>query len=193
VRIGRQEAAMITMRSVFHALPVAAVCFGMPYIPETFRATATMTTAGGTKVTSPVTVTVDRATSDREAETLSTAFKTAGTPALRKALEGMKPTGTIQIGDGPLTPTRITLDRTTDTGRLLTIVTDVPLVFLGAGTAHAKPREGYEFAVLDLEIGRDGSGWGLLAPAARITIKQGVFIVEDYASEPVRLTSVTAR
>jgi hypothetical protein len=184
---------MITMRSVFPALPLAVICLAVAQDPETFRATATVTTPGGTTATSPVTVTVDRATSDREVETLTTAFKTAGAPALRKALEGMRPTGTIKIGDGPLTPTRITLDRATDKGRLLTIVTDVPLVFLGAGTPHAKPREGYEFAVLDLEVGRDGSGWGLLAPAARITVKQGVFIVEDYASEPVRLTSVTAR
>lgn len=184
---------MITMRDVFPALVVATVSLGIAQASETFKATATVATPGGTKASAPVTVTVDRTTTDREAETLTTAYKTGGIGALRKALEGMKPTGTIKLGDGPLTPTRITLDRTTDKGRLLTIVTDQPLVFLGAGTAHAKPKEGYEFAVLDLEVGRDGSGWGLLAPAARIAVKQGVFIVDDYASEPVRLTSVTSR
>ena len=50
--------------------------------------------------------------------------------------------------------------------------------------------EGHDFAVLDIEVDSNGSGAGMLAPAAKVTIKQGVFVVQDYAAEVVRLTDV---
>jgi hypothetical protein len=163
-------------------------CVGMVQGSETFSAIATVKTAGGTTVTTPIKVTIDRTTPQPEADTLVAAFKASGVEGLRKALKGVPPTGSIRVGDRPAVPTRITLERTTDKGRLLTIVTDAPLVFLGAGAPDAKPKSGYDFAVLDLEIGADGSGPGTLAPAARISVKGGAFVVEDYAAEIVRLT-----
>ena len=69
-------------------------------------------------------------------------------------------------------------------------MTDQPLMFLGAGVPGAKPKEGYDFGILDIEVDAKGSGSGTLAPAAKVTLKQGVFVVEDYASELVRLTEV---
>ena len=35
-----------------------------------------------------------------------------------------------------------------------------------------------------------GQGSGTLSPAAKVTVKQGVFVTEDYASELVRLSGV---
>ena len=64
------------------------------------------------------------------------------------------------------------------------------MLALGAGLAGAKPMEGHDFAVLDIEVDSNGSGAGTLAPAAKVTIKQGVFVVQDYAAEVVRLTDV---
>jgi hypothetical protein len=63
-------------------------------------------------------------------------------------------------------------------------------LFLGAGVPGAKPKEGYDFAIIDIEVDASGSGSGTIAPAAKVTLKQGVFVVEDYASELVRLTAV---
>jgi hypothetical protein len=118
------------------------------------------------------------------------AFKSDGAPGLRKALQGVAPTGSVQIGGGKTTPTRLTVERSTEKGRLLTIVTDQPLLFLGAGVPGAKPTAGYDFGVIDLEVDAAGAGSGTIAPAAKVTVKNGAFVVEDYAGELVRLTNV---
>jgi len=66
-------------------------------------------------------------------------------------------------------------------------------MFVGGGMPAAKAKEGYDFAVLDLEIDNAGSGTGTLAPAAKVTAKQGVFVVQDYGAEVVRLTGVSKK
>jgi hypothetical protein len=158
---------------------------------ETFTATATVKTASSATAGAPVTIIVDRKMSQSEADTLMAAFKTGGVPGLRKALVGVPPTGSVRVGGGAPTPTRLTLERPTDKGRLLTIVTDQPIAFLAAGVPGAKPKEGYDFAIIDIEVDAKGSGSGTLSPAAKITLKQGAFVVEDYASELVQLTGVS--
>ena len=35
-----------------------------------------------------------------------------------------------------------------------------------------------------------GAGSGTFAPAAKVTVKNGAFVVEDYASELVKLTDI---
>ena len=54
----------------------------------------------------------------------------------------------------------------------------------------AKPKEGYDFAVIDIEVDAKGGGSGTIAPAAKIRMNQGAFVVEDYGAEAVRLTAV---
>jgi hypothetical protein len=157
---------------------------------ETFTATAAVKTAGAAAASAPVTVVVERKMPQAEADKLLAAFKSGGAAGLRKALTGVKPTGSIKIGDGAATPTRLTIERTTDKGRLLTIAADQPILHLGAGVPGAKPKEGYDFAILDIEVDASGNGSGTLAPAARVTVKQGVFVVDDYSGELIRLTAV---
>jgi hypothetical protein len=157
---------------------------------ETFSASATVKTAGGATATAPVTIIVDRKMPQSEADKMTAAFKTGGAAALRKALAGVPPTGSVQVGAGKPSPTRLTLERPTEKGRLLTIVTDAPILFLGAGIAGAKPKEGYDFGVIDLEVDAKGSGSGTISPAAKIMVKQGVFAVEDFSAELLRLADV---
>ncbi len=157
---------------------------------ETFTATATVKTAGAATATAPVTIVVSRKMPQGEADKLLAAFTSGGVAGLRKALVGVPPTGSVQLGAGTATPTRLTLERPTDKGRLLTIVADQPILMLGAGLPGAKAKEGYDLAVIDLEVDAKGSGAGTLAPAARVAVKQGAFVVQDYASEMVRLTDV---
>jgi hypothetical protein len=168
----------------------AAVSLAHAQATETFSATATVKTAAGATASTPVRIVVDRKMPQAEADRLLEAFKTGGAPGLRKALAGVPATGSVRLGDGAPTPTRLTLERPTDKGRLLTIVADQPILFLGAGVPGAKTKAGYDFAIIDLEVDAAGSGSGTLAPAARVAVKQGVFVVEDYASELVRLTAV---
>lgn len=158
--------------------------------PEVFTATAAVKGAGGGSASAPVTITIDRKMSDREAESLVAAFKSGGAAALKKGLSGTPVTGTIRIGGAAATQTRFTIERVTADGRLLTILVNQPLLFLGAGAVGAKPKEGYDFAVIDLEVDAKGNGSGTIAPAARIRMNQGAFVVEDYGVEAVRLTGV---
>lgn len=157
---------------------------------DTFTATASVKTAGGAAASAPITITVNRKTPTAEAETLVKAFVTGGPAALRKALVGVPDTGTIAVGAGAPTPTRITIERPTSGGRLLTIVADSPILFIGGSLPNARPKEGYDFAVVDLQLDAQGAGSGVMAPAARVKALQGAFIVEDYGAEMVTLSDV---
>jgi len=183
----------ITLRGVLCStfLMGAAAVFAQNAARESFTATAAVKGAGGAAATAPITLTVDRKMSQAEADKLLAAFKSGGAAALRKALNGVAPTGSVRVGGGKATPTRITVERPTEKGRLLTIVTDEPVVFIGAGVPGAKPKEGYDFAIIDLEVDAKGGGSGTIAPAAKVTVKDGAFVVEDYSGEVVRLTKVT--
>jgi hypothetical protein len=64
------------------------------------------------------------------------------------------------------------------------------VLFVGGSLPEAKPKAGYDFGVLDLEVDANGAGSGSLAPAAKIAVKAGAFVVEDYSLEPIRLSSV---
>lgn len=160
---------------------------------ETYSATASIKTAGGASATTPVTIVVERKMPQAEADKFLAAFKSGGAAALRKALVGVPPTGSIRVAGAAPTPTRLTLERTTGAGRLLTIVADTPILHLGAGVPNAKPKDGFDFAVVDLEVNAAGAGAGTFVPAARVTAKGGVFVVEDYSGEVVKLSSVAKK
>jgi hypothetical protein len=188
----RLRATTITGIPLWTSLALAAWASAQtPQAREVFNATATVATAGGATASVPVTVTVDRKMSQSETDAVVAAFKTGGVAALRKALEGIKPTGSVRLGKGTPTVTRITIERPTDKGRLLTVVSDKPLSFVGAAKPDAKPREGYDLAVIDIEVDANGSGSGTMAPAAKVTVKDGAFVVDDYGGELVRLTGVS--
>ena len=157
---------------------------------EKFTATATVKTAGGIEAAAPVTITIDRKMPEAEANTLLDAFKSGGAAELRQALVGVPPTGYVQLADGAPIPTRITIELPTDKGRLISLVTDTPLLFLGAGVPGAKPKDGYDFAVIDIEVDSSGAGSGTLAPAARVRVNGSAFVVEDYAPDLIRLAAV---
>ena len=184
----------LTTMSACLAVAVSLACATLAQAQagaESFTATATVKTAGGAEATAPVTITIDRKMPEVEADKLVAAFKSGGPAGLRKALAGVPPTGSVQLAEGAPTPARITIERPTDNGRLIIIVTDKPLLFFGAGVPGAKPKDGYDVAVIDLELDASGDGSGTLAPAAKVTVKGSAFVVEDYASsELVRLAGV---
>ena len=158
---------------------------------ETFTATATVKTGGGATATAPVRIVVDRMMPQAEAEKYAAAFRKGGAAEFRKALAGVKPTGSVTLGTGKPTPTRITFERRTDKGRLITIVTDTPILFLGAGVPAAKAKEGYDFAIIDIEVSDQGRGSGTMSPAAKIGLKDSLFVVSDYSIELVQLKDIT--
>lgn len=173
--------------AVVASAPSAA---GMQAGAETFSGTATVKTAGGATASAPITIVVDRKMSQSEADRFMELFKTGGPAALRKALVGVPPTGSVTLGSTAPTPLRLALERRTDKGRLLTLVADKPILALGAGLPDAKPKTDHDFAVVDIEVDASGNGSGTFAPAAKIGLNKGAFVVSDYSSELVRLTGV---
>jgi hypothetical protein len=157
---------------------------------ETLTATATVKAASGATASAPVTIVISRTMPPEEADKLVAALKTGGAAGLRKALAGVPPTGSIRIGNGDPIDTRMAIARTTDKGRLLTIVSDQPLLFVGASLPGAKPKAGYDFSVLDIEVDAAGSGSGTLAPAATIKVSGNAIVVGDYGAERVQLLDV---
>ena len=108
-----------------------------------------------------------------------------------ESLDGVPPTGSVKIGNGNAVTGRMAIERVTDKGRLVTLVTLEPIVFVGAGAPNAKAKEAYDFGVVDLEVDANGKGTGVLSPAAKIKVHEGAFVVEDYASDLVQLKEVT--
>lgn len=178
----------ITLASA--ALLMAAMPEPATAAAEVFTATATVKTADGKSASAPITITIDRTMAAGEAAPLVAAFKSGGAAALRKALVGVAPTGSVRVGTGKVTPARFTIERAAGGGRLLTIVTDQPLVFIGANAPGAKPKAGYDFAVVDLQVDAAGGGSGTVSPAATLKLNGDAFVVEDYSGEVVRLTAV---
>jgi hypothetical protein len=171
------------------AISVASVAAAQAPAPQVLKATATLEREGGATITAPVTITIKRIMSEFEANKYANAYRKGGETALRAALVDIPTTGTVQLGKGKPTPTRITVERKTETGRRLTIITDRPLLFLGASLPDAKPTTGYHFAVIDLEFDAKGAASGTMATAAWIKLdEQGGFAVKDYSGDVIKLT-----
>ena len=68
-------------------------------------------------------------------------------------------------------------------GRTISLVTERPVYFVGGGKADAKPRAGFELAVVQLNVDEFGLGSGTMAAAARVKASGASFAV----TKPVRL------
>jgi hypothetical protein len=98
----------------------------------------------------------------------------------------MKDVGVLQVGDRR-TPIKFAAERPTGSGRLVTVLTAEPVIFVGGGLPDAKPRSGFDLglAILDLQ---DTGGTGELVPAAKIGVDAGgALLTEDYGAMVVWL------
>jgi hypothetical protein len=159
-------------------------------VPETFTATASVK-RGGASASAPVTVTVTRYASAAERAAVMKAARSGGTAAVRTALAALPAAGFIQLGERR-TPIRFAGERSTGSGRLVTVVTAEPILFVGAGIPESKPLTGFDVAVAMLDLQANGAGLGELAPAARVGLDEGgAFLIEDYGATVVWLKDLT--
>jgi hypothetical protein len=168
---------------------IASLAGAQPSSPQVLKATATLEREGGATITAPVVLSIKRIMSEFEANKYANAYRRGGEAALRAALVDIPTTGTVTVGRSKPVPTRITIERKSDKGRQLTIITDKPLLFLGASLPDAKPKTGYNFAVIDLLFDDEGGAAGTMATAAWIKLDpQGAFTVQDYSGDVIKLT-----
>lgn len=162
--------------------------------PETFTATASAKTAGGVSVSAPVVITITRWTTDAERTTAVNALKSGGNAAAKKVLDAMPDAGTIQIGERK-TPLKFARALPTGSGRVVTVVTSQPILYLGAGVPESKVKAGFDLAYAMFVVDAAGKGSaGDLAPAATLKIDANdALVVQDYGAEAVRLTGISKR
>jgi len=162
-----------------------------PPAAETFDLTATASAGPGAvgTLTVPMVVHLERYTPAHERTTITDALKHGGYPGFLKALREASNVGTLTIGDQSWT-IRWARQLPNDAGRVISIVTDQPVAFIGGGKTDAKSRAGFEVAVAQFTVDRSGHGTGTMAAAARVKPggETGVRI-DDYAEKPVKITA----
>ena len=187
----------LSIKTIFVPGFVAALLWLMPLTNaqagETISATARVSTAGGVAATAPVSVIVDRFSTDAERDAVMAALKKGGTDAVRSLLLTSSPIGSLKVGS-QLTVIKFVYARTTAEGRLITAVTGSPIAFLGAGAPGAKPKDGFYLGLVTLQLVASGGGHGELMPATKVRLNdQGAIVTEDYSGDVVQLSNVVGK
>jgi hypothetical protein len=160
-----------------------------PSAPEAFNCQLqARTSAAGAATT--LRIQLDRYTPDRDRQIVTDAMTYGGYPGFLKAVREAPVVGHLEFG-GRKFPLRWARQQPAGKGRAITVVTDHPVYFVGGGSVDAKPREGFEVAVVQFTVDEVGMGSGTMAAAARIKSDgKGGVLLEDYAEQPIKLTFV---
>jgi hypothetical protein len=179
------SAALVALAVVGHAQDKR----GAQAPPEAFTSQIE-TRTGLAGVASNIRIQIDRYTGERDRKAITDGIKFGGYPGLVKALRAAPEIGHLAVGDEHF-PLQWAKAESAGTGRTITLVADQPVYFIGGGRNNAKPREGFELAVVQLTVDEFGTGKGTMAAAARVKLDgQGGITVEDYAEAPIKLTFV---
>jgi hypothetical protein len=140
-------------------------------------------------------IVIERWSSERERDELIVTLKEKGSDALLDKLQKLPRVGYIRDANGRSVGWDLHFARERnldDGGRQIVLATDRPI---STFEAFNRPRSiDYDFTLADIRFDGDGRGVGKLAVAARISTndKTGAIEIEDFSSEPVRLTDVTS-
>jgi hypothetical protein len=133
---------------------------------------------------------IDSYIAEHVRKSITDALTQGGYPGFVTALRKAPAIGQLRFGGETFT-LRWAREQPSGKGRAITIVTDTPVYFVGGGAVNAKPREGFEVAVVQITMDEVGMGSGTMAAAARVKADgQGGVLIEDYAEQPIKLTYV---
>ena len=157
--------------------------------PETFVATAQVLNQDS-GLSAVVTIHIEQYTAEKDRTKIKEALRVGGYPGFLPALRSAPEVGYVEMS-GRKVPVRWAHQQPTDMGRTISVVTESPLFFVGGGSIDAKPRAGFEVAVIQLDVDSIGLGTGTMAAAARVRPggPSGVQI-DDYAEKPAKLVTV---
>jgi hypothetical protein len=159
--------------------------------PEEFAAGAIDINHGRT---GQIQITVKRWSRPAERETLVGALLQKGPDGLLKALQDMKPVGTIRTPDTLGYDLHYAAERPgVDGGRDVVFATDRPVSFWEAVN---RPRlSNYPFTLIQIHMNPDGKGEGKLSVAAKITADPDTktIEIENFQMQPVSLVNVTSQ
>jgi hypothetical protein len=162
--------------------------------PETFTANINVAGAQGGAAAATIQIDISRYTPAPDRTAVQAALKTGGYPAFLTALRKAPEVGAVSFGDRKWSIRWARERPSGDHARSIVVVTDQPIFFVGGGNPDAKPRAGFEVALIEFQIDNAGLGSGSMTAAARI--KPGGdddVLVEDYAAKPMKLVTVTRK
>ncbi len=159
--------------------------------PEIISANAHVAGSNGS-VGTRVTMKIDRYSPEADRKAVADALKHGGYSGFLTALRKAPSVGTVTVADQTV-DIRWAREERVGTGRSIVLITDKPVYFVGGGGVAAKPREGYEVAVLQFSMDYSGLGFkGTMAAAARVKPGGPTGVqLEDYAEKPVELQALT--
>lgn len=165
---------------------LAALASVHAHAADTFTATATVK---GTGRSAPLTITLQKFATDADREALIAALKKGGNAAARELLSKRADAGSVLLGANA-TPVKYAYDEHAGPHRVITIVTAVPIHFVGGDAPNAKVKVGYNLGVIQIDLSTM-PGAGAAAPAAKVAVgKEDAIIIEDYGAEEVVLSNV---
>ena len=162
--------------------------------PEVFTATAQAKNATGA-VSGTLEARVNRYTPDFDRGAVETALRNGGYPGFLTALRKAPEVGQLIVAGGQPFAIRYAREKVEAGARTIVLVTDRPVYFIGGGRGEpTKPREGFEVAVVQIQLDASGKGSGMMAGAARVRPDgDGGVLLDDYAEQPIALTGVTRK
>ena len=183
--------------SVLSALAVAtsAAAFSQrPTAPETFTANIQAAGAAGGAAAATIEIDIRRYTPEADRTAVEQALASGGYPAFVAALRKAPEVGSVSFGERKWAIRWARERPGSKYTRTIVVVTDKPMFFVGGGSVDAKAREGYEVAVIQIEIDDAGMGRGTMTAAARVKPggETGVRI-DDYADKPIKLITVVRK
>ena len=143
-------------------------------------------------ITVPMIVQIDRYTPEHARTTMTDGLKHGGYPGFLTALRKAPVVGTVTVA-GQTFDIRWAREQPVANGRSIVLITDKPVYFVGGGSTTAKPREGYEVALLQFRLDDAGLGFdGKMAAAARVKPGGPTGVqIDDYAEKPIDLQTVS--
>jgi hypothetical protein len=195
----RRRRVMRVRTVVFPAVVTLAVMSGLAFAqktktPEIFTANLNVAESGGGAAAGTIQIEIKRYTPDADRIAVEEALKTGGYAAFLEALRKAPQVGAVSVRDRQW-PIRWARERSSgEYTRTIVVVTDQPMFFVGGGRVDAKPREGYEVAVIQMEVDNVGMGKGTMTAAARVKPggETGVQI-DDYAEAPIKLVTIVRK
>jgi hypothetical protein len=160
------------------------------HAPVRYTAIATNVDPSVNLTATTVQITVDRWSTDAERDLLLNSSG-GGQGALLKALQNMPKAGTIRTPDSVAYDLRYARQLPAEGGGTqVVLVTDRHISFFEA--ANRARTVDYPFMVIEMHLDQKGEGEGKITVATKITAdpKSRHIILENYGSQPVRLSKV---
>ncbi len=163
----------------------------LPGVPLRITSWAVNMSNIGTGANAIVDITINRWSTDAERQGLITTFFEKGPDKLLDAVQDAKPVGRIRLPNTLGYDLRFARHFPMDEGgERYVILTDRRI---GFAEARNQPRTvDYPFTLIEIRVGKDGKGEGKMSVATKISYnkKHNTVELENYSSEPVRLTNV---